>query len=438
MREVWRLSRLLKIKSLIGVIGLGYAGLPLALLCAKNNFKVLGFDIDEKKVEKISKGECYISYLNSKDVIKAVKRKNLSVTTDFSRLDEPDVIIICVPTPLTQQRDPDMSHIIQTVRQIRDRLRKGQLIILESTTYPGTTEELVKSILEETDLICGVDFYLAFSPEREDPGNELYSTNNIPKVVGAFDNTSGDLAQKLYNRIISKTIRVSNARTAEAVKLTENIFRAVNIALVNELKVIYERMNIDIWEVLDAASTKPFGFMRFNPGPGWGGHCIPLDPFYLSWKAREYGLETKFIELAGEINRNMSQYVIDRLQQALNMRGKDIKQSGIIIVGVTYKKDIDDDRESPAYKIMDILVRLEANVSYHDPYVSEINKTRQWQDARPLKSQPLTAETLSLADAVIIVTDHTNIDYRLIAKYARLIIDTRGVYRKPLSNVVKA
>ena len=428
----------MKIKSLIGVIGLGYAGLPLALLCAKNNFKVLGFDIDEKKVEKISKGECYISYLNSKDVIKAVKRKNLSVTTDFSRLDEPDVIIICVPTPLTQQRDPDMSHIIQTVRQIRDRLRKGQLIILESTTYPGTTEELVKSILEETDLICGVDFYLAFSPEREDPGNELYSTNNIPKVVGAFDNTSGDLAQKLYNRIISKTIRVSNARTAEAVKLTENIFRAVNIALVNELKVIYERMNIDIWEVLDAASTKPFGFMRFNPGPGWGGHCIPLDPFYLSWKAREYGLETKFIELAGEINRNMSQYVIDRLQQALNMRGKDIKQSGIIIVGVTYKKDIDDDRESPAYKIMDILVRLEANVSYHDPYVSEINKTRQWQDARPLKSQPLTAETLSLADAVIIVTDHTNIDYRLIAKYARLIIDTRGVYRKPLSNVVKA
>ena len=438
MREVWRLSRSLKIKSLIGVIGLGYAGLPLALLCAKNNFKVLGFDIDEKKVEKISKGECYISYLNSKDVIKAVKRKNLSVTTDFSRLDEPDVIIICVPTPLTQQRDPDMSHIIQTVRQIRDRLRKGQLIILESTTYPGTTEELVKSILEETDLICGVDFYLAFSPEREDPGNELYSTNNIPKVVGAFDNTSGDLAQKLYNRIISKTIRVSNARTAEAVKLTENIFRAVNIALVNELKVIYNRMNIDIWEVLDAASTKPFGFMRFNPGPGWGGHCIPLDPFYLSWKAREYGLETKFIELAGEINRNMSQYVIDRLQQALNMRGKDIKQSGIIIVGVTYKKDIDDDRESPAYKIMDILVRLEANVSYHDPYVSEINKTRQWQDARPLKSQPLTAETLSLADAVIIVTDHTNIDYRLIAKYARLIIDTRGVYRKPLSNVVKA
>lgn len=429
---------MLKIKPLIGVIGLGYAGLPLALLCAKNNFKVLGFDIDEKKVEKISKGECYISYLNSKDVIKAVKRKNLSVTTDFSRLDEPDVIIICVPTPLTQQRDPDMSHIIQTVRQIRDRLRKGQLIILESTTYPGTTEELVKSILEETDLICGVDFYLAFSPEREDPGNELYSTNNIPKVVGAFDNTSGDLAQKLYNRIISKTIRVSNARTAEAVKLTENIFRAVNIALVNELKVIYKRMNIDIWEVLDAASTKPFGFMRFNPGPGWGGHCIPLDPFYLSWKAREYGLETKFIELAGEINRNMSQYVIDRLQQALNMRGKDIKQSGIIIVGVTYKKDIDDDRESPAYKIMDILVRLEANVSYHDPYVSEINKTRQWQDARPLKSQPLTAETLSLADAVIIVTDHTNIDYRLIAKYARLIIDTRGVYRKPLSNVVKA
>jgi len=432
------LGKIKKGNALIGVIGLGYVGLPLALVCAEKGFSVLGFDIDKKKTEKLARGECYISHLNSKKIANAVKRKKLTATADFSRLDEPDIIIICVPTPLTPQRDPDMSYIVQTVRQIRAKLRKSQLVVLESTTYPGTTEELVKGILEETGLVCGRDFYLAFSPEREDPGNKKYSTDNIPKVIGAFDNASGNLAQAIYDKVISKTIKVSNARTAEAVKLTENIFRAVNIALVNELKVIYERMGIDIWEVLDAASTKPFGFMRFNPGPGWGGHCIPLDPFYLSWKARECGMETKFIELAGEINRRMPQYVIDKLQQALNARGKSVKKSDIMVIGLAYKKDINDYRESPAYKIISSLIELGAEVSYHDPYVPQIRKTRQWPDAKPLKSQPIAPKTIARADAVIIITDHTNIDYKRIARHAKLIIDTRGVYRKPLPNVVKA
>lgn len=432
------LKKIRKNNALVGVIGLGYVGLPLALVCAEKGFNVLGFDIDAKKTEKLSRGECYISHINSKRVSRVIKQKMLVATDDFSRLNEPDVIIICVPTPLTLQRDPDMSYIIQTARQIREKLRAGQLIILESTTYPGTTEELVKDILEETGLVCGKDFFLAFSPEREDPGNKKYSTSNIPKVVGGFDKASGDLAQELYQKVINKTIRVTNARTAEAVKLTENIFRSVNIALVNELKVIYERMNIDIWEVLDAASTKPFGFMRFNPGPGWGGHCIPLDPFYLSWKARECGMETKFIELAGEVNRRMPQYVIDKLQQALNAHGKSVKKSKIMVIGLAYKKDINDDRESPAYKIIASLIESGANVSYHDEFVPTIRTTRQWPEAPPLKSEPLNAKSIAKQDAVMIITDHTSINYKLIAKYAKLIIDTRGVYRQPLRNVIKA
>lgn len=432
------LRNIRKNKALVGVIGLGYVGLPLALVYAEKGFNVLGFDIDEKKTEKLSGGECYISHINPKRIRRVIKQKKLATTDDFSRLNEPDVIIICVPTPLTLQRDPDMSYIIKTASQIRKKLRAGQLIILESTTYPGTTEELVKDILEETGLVCGRDFFLAFSPEREDPGNKKYSTTNIPKVVGGFDKASGDLAQELYEKVVNTTIRVANARTAEAVKLTENIFRSVNIALVNELKVIYERMNIDIWEVLDAASTKPFGFMRFNPGPGWGGHCIPLDPFYLSWKARECGMETKFIELAGEVNRRMPQYVIDKLQQALNAHGKSIKNSKILVIGLAYKKDINDDRESPAYRIIASLIESGANVSYHDKFVPTIRPTRQWPEAPPLKSEHLNSKTIAKQDAVMIITDHTSINYRLIAKYAKLIIDTRGIYRQPLRNVIKA
>jgi len=424
--------------ALIGVIGLGYVGLPLALAFTGNSFKVLGFDVDSKKTKALERGECYISHIDAAKVKQAVKSKKLSATADFSRLNEPDVIIICVPTPLTPQRDPDMSYIVKTTEQIKKCLRPGQLIVLESTTYPGTTEELVKDMLEQTGMICGRDFYMAFSPEREDPGNKDFHTTNIPKIVGGVDKDSGDLAQALYEKAIEKTVRVGNARTAEAVKLTENIFRAINIAMVNELKIIYEKMDIDVWEVLDAASTKPFGFMRFNPGPGWGGHCIPLDPFYLSWKARECGIDTKFIELAGEVNRLMPGYIIDKLQQALNERGKSIKGSKLMILGLAYKKDINDTRETPAFKIMRRLDDMGAKISYHDPFVPEIQHTRQWPEAPVLKSQPLTEKNITAKDAIMIITDHTPVDYKLIAKHAKLIIDSRGVYRKPMKNVVKA
>ena len=424
--------------ALIGVIGLGYVGLPLALAYAEKSFNVLGFDIDSNKVKELNSGHNYISHMDGKKVTQVVKSKKLSATTDFSRLSEPDAIIICVPTPLTPQLDPDMSYIIKTTEQIKKCLRAGQLIVLESTTYPGTTEELVKDMLEQTGMICGRDFYMAFSPEREDPGNKDFHTTNIPKIVGGVDKDSGDLAQALYEKAIQQTVRVGNARTAEAVKLTENIFRAINIAMVNELKIIYERMNIDVWEVLDAASTKPFGFMRFNPGPGWGGHCIPLDPFYLSWKARECGIDTKFIELAGEVNRLMPGYIIDKLQQALNERGKSIKGSKLMILGLAYKKDINDTRETPAFKIMRRLSEMGAKISYHDPFVPEIRHTRQWPEAPVLKSQPLTEKNITAKDAIIIITDHTPVDYKFIAKHAKLIIDSRGVYRKPMKNVVKA
>ncbi|MGB5219240.1 MAG: nucleotide sugar dehydrogenase [Smithella sp.] len=424
--------------ALIGVIGLGYVGLPLALAYAEKDFHVLGFDIDSKKVKALNSGQNYISHMDGKKVTQVVKSKKLSATTDFSRLGEPDAIIICVPTPLTPQLDPDMSYIIKTTEQIKKCLRAGQLIVLESTTYPGTTEELVKDMLEQTGMICGRDFYMAFSPEREDPGNKDFHTTNIPKIVGGVDKDSGDLAQALYKKVIQQTVRVGNARTAEAVKLTENIFRAINIAMVNELKIIYEKMDIDVWEVLDAASTKPFGFMRFNPGPGWGGHCIPLDPFYLSWKARECGIDTKFIELAGEVNRLMPGYIIGKLQQALNDRGKSIKGSKLMILGLAYKKDINDTRETPAFKIMRRLSEMGAKISYHDPFVPEILHTRQWPEAPVLKSQPLTEKNITAKDALIIITDHTSVDYKLIAKHAKLIIDSRGVYRKPMKNVVKA
>jgi len=424
--------------AIIGVIGLGYVGLPLALAYAERGFTVLGFDVDFLKIRAISHGQSYISHIDESKVKQSVKTGRLSATGDFSRLGEPDAIIICVPTPLTQQLDPDMSYIVKTTEQIKKCLRTGQLIVLESTTYPGTTEELVKSMLERTGMICGRDFYLAFSPEREDPGNKNFQTTNIPKVVGGANKESGDLTQALYEKAIQKTVRVGNARTAEAVKLTENIFRAVNIAMVNELKIIYEKMDIDIWEVLDAAATKPFGFMRFNPGPGWGGHCIPLDPFYLSWKARECGIDTKFIELAGEVNRLMPGYIISKLQQALNEKGKSIKGSKLMILGLAYKKDINDTRETPAFKIMRRLSEMGAKISYHDPFVPEIKHTRQWPDAPVLKSLPLTDKNIASKDAIIIVTDHTPVDYQLIAQHAKLIIDSRGVYRKKIKNVVKA
>ena len=377
--------------ALVGIVGLGYVGLPLALTFAERGFPVLGFDLDREKVEAIGRGRNYIRHLGSERLEEATRSHRFGASSDFARLSEPDALVICVPTPLTPQREPDMTAIVSTAHQIRERLRPGQLVVLESTTYPGTTDELVRGILEESGLSCGRDFFLAFSPEREDPGNARYETATIPKVVGGVDERGGDLAQALYDRAISRTVRVSSARTAEASKLTENIFRAVNIALVNELKIVYDRMGLDVWEVLDAASTKPFGFMRFNPGPGWGGHCIPLDPFYLTWKAREYGVSTRFIELAGEVNVQMPRYVIGKLQAALNERGKPVRGSRVLLLGLAYKKDVDDPRESPAFEILEELRHLGAHVSYHDPHIPRAPHMRSWPDLPPLESVPLTA-----------------------------------------------
>ena len=422
--------------ALVGIVGLGYVGLPLALTFAEGSYRVLGFDVDRAKVEALSRGENYIRHLDSSRVPRSSER--FSATDDFGRLSEPDVLVICVPTPLTPQREPDMSYVVGTAREVRSRLRKGQLIILESTTYPGTTDELVRGILEGSGLRCGQDFYLAFSPEREDPGNSRFGTATIPKVVGGVDAEAGDLAQAFYDKVIARTVRVSSARTAEATKLVENIFRAVNIALVNELKIVFDRMGIDVWEVLDAASTKPFGFMRFNPGPGWGGHCIPLDPFYLAWKAREYGISPKFIELAGDVNVRMPHYVTEKLQQALNDRSKAVRGSKVLVLGLAYKKDIDDPRESPAFEILELLRHMGASLAYHDPHVPHAPRMRTWPDLPPMSSEPLTAELLSGQDAVVIVTDHSAVDYEFVLRHAPLVVDTRGIYRDKSEKVVKA
>jgi UDP-N-acetyl-D-glucosamine dehydrogenase len=432
------LARITGKEAVIGIIGLGYVGLPLGLTFAEKGFKVLGFDVDPKKVTALDRGESYIKHLDAARVAAAAKAGTLKATTDFSRLGEADAILIAVPTPLTPQREPDMSYVVATTLAVKERLRKGQLVVLESTTYPGTTDELVRGILEQTGLVAGKDFYLAFSPEREDPGNPTYKTANIPKVVGGFDQDSGDLAEALYQQAISSTVRVSSARAAEAAKLTENIFRAVNIALVNELKVVYDAMGIDVWEVLDAASTKPFGFMRFNPGPGWGGHCIPLDPFYLAWKAREFGRSTKFIELAGEVNVEMPHFVVQKLLLALNDRGKAVKGSKVLILGLAYKKDIDDPRESPAFELIELIQKLGAVIGYHDPHVPRAPRMRNWPHLPEMTSQALTPELLAAHDAVVIVTDHSAVDYDLVAAHASLVVDTRGIYREPRSNVVKA
>ncbi|HYN22310.1 MAG TPA: nucleotide sugar dehydrogenase [Thermoanaerobaculia bacterium] len=422
----------------VGIIGLGYVGLPLALAFAERGFPVLGFDVDPVKVEALARGECYIRHLDAGRVKAQTDHGRLVATVDFDRLPEVDAILICVPTPLTRQREPDLRYVRATAEQIGKRLRPGQLVVLESTTYPGTTEELLLPRLGADGLRCGEGFFLAFSPEREDPGNPRFSTTNTPKLVGGIDPVSTDLAQVLYEQVVPRTVRMSSARAAEATKLLENIFRAVNIALVNELKVVYDRMGIDIWEVLDAAATKPFGFMRFDPGPGWGGHCIPLDPFYLAWKAREHGITTRFIELAGEVNLRMPEYVIEKLVGALNERGRAVKDSRILVLGLSYKRDIDDPRESPAFEIVDRLLRMGAKISYHDPHVPVAPAMRSWPDLPAMESVPLTPQTLEASDAVIVVTDHAAIDYELVARHAPLIVDTRGVYRDGNNKVVKA
>jgi UDP-N-acetyl-D-glucosamine dehydrogenase len=432
------LTRIEERRARVGVVGLGYVGLPLGLTFCEKGFDVLGFDIDQKKVDVLASGGTYIVHLGAERVKAARDSGRFDATSDFARLAECEAILIAVPTPLTSQREPDMRFVVQTAEAVRATLRRGQLVVLESTTYPGTTDELVRGILEETGLRAGSDFFLAFSPEREDPGNARFNTRTIPKVVGGLDADSSRLAVALYAGAIEKVVAVSSARAAEATKLTENIFRAVNIALVNELKVIYDRMGIDIWEVLDAAETKPFGFMRFNPGPGLGGHCIPLDPFYLTWKAREYGVATRFIELAGEVNVAMPRYVTDKLARALNERRKPVNGSRVLLLGLAYKKDVDDTREAPSFELMHLLREAGAVVDYHDPHVPETPAKRSFPDLEKQRSVPLTPENVASYDAVVIATDHSAVDYALVAEHAQLIIDSRGVYRAPRPNVVKA
>ena len=415
----------------IGIIGMGYVGIPLGLEFSNKGFTVLGFDKDTKRVDDINAGKQIMKHITKKSMDKFVENKG-SATAEFSRIKNMDCLIICVPTPLDKHEQPDMSYVESASLEISKNLQKEQLIVLESTTYPGTTNEIVKPILEKSGLIAGKDFFLAYSPEREDPGNKDFNVSEIPKVMGGFTENCLRLTSSLYKHIVLETVEVSTMETAEATKLMENIFRAVNIAMVNELKLVLERMNINIWEVIDAAKTKPFGFMPFYPGPGMGGHCIPIDPFYLSWKAKEYNTKAKFIELAGEINRKMTENITHRIGKALNDDKKSIRESNIMILGVAYKKDIDDIRESPALKIMELLQFKGAKISYHDPYVKEINSQ---------KSLELNTENLKNQDAIVITTDHSNVDYELIGKHARLIIDTRNVManiKEPKARVLRA
>ncbi|HEX6901220.1 MAG TPA: nucleotide sugar dehydrogenase [Thermoanaerobaculia bacterium] len=425
-------------RGLVGVVGLGYVGLPVCLAFVAGGLRVIGFDVDSRRVERLAASSCDIPHLDQADLAAAVAHGLLTITADFTRLAQPDAVIICVPTPLDRHREPDLSHVEATASQIARTLRAGQLVVLESTTYPGTCDEVMRPALEASGLTLGIDFFLAFSPERVDPGNHRFAIAEIPKLVGGVDPTSGALAELLYRRAFRHVVRVSSARVAEASKLTENVFRAVNIALVNELKMVYDGMGIDIWEVLDAASTKPFGFMRFDPGPGWGGHCIPLDPFYLSWKARETGCPSRFVDLAGEINREMPKYVISKLVAALNERHLPVRGARILLLGLAYKRDIADPRESPAFEILHRLIELGAEVLYHDPHIPEAPSMRSWPDLPPLRSTPLSPCLLSEIDAVVVVTDHRSVDYDLIAAHAPLVIDTRGVLPRNTKNLVRA
>ena len=419
-------------KTKIGIIGMGYIGIPLGLEFAGTGFSVTGFDKDSARVKEINSGKQVMKHIPAKSMKEFVKKNNGSSTTEFSEIRDMDCLIICVPTPLDEHEQPDMSYIESASKEIGKNLRKGQLIVLESTTYPGTTREIVKPILEKSKLEAGEDFFLAYSPEREDPGNKEFSISAIPKVMGGLTDNCLRLTSNLYKNIVSETVEVGSLETAEATKLMENIFRAVNIAMVNELKLIFSRMGINIWEVIDAAKTKPFGFMPFYPGPGMGGHCIPIDPFYLSWKAKEYNTEAKFIELAGEINRKMTEHIAHRIGRALNDDKKSIRGSKILIVGVAYKKDIDDMRESPALRIMDLLKHKGAKITYHDPNVKNVG---------PLKSLDLTQNTINEQDAIVITTDHTNIDYKSLGKHAKLIVDTRNIMatvKNPKARVIRA
>lgn len=421
--------------AVVGIIGMGYVGLPLGLEFASKGFKVLGFDLDESKIKKLNSGESYIKHIAAKRIKDVLGKKTFSATNQFERLPEADAIIICVPTPLDEHREPDMTYIINTSETIAKYLRKGQLVSLESTTYPGTTDEILLPMFEKAGardegkpFVVGKDFFLSFSPEREDPNNPNFNTATIPKVVGGITPDCVKIATTLYNNVVIKTVPVSSTRAAEATKLTENIYRSVNIALVNELKMVYDRMNIDVWEVIEAASTKPFGFQPFYPGPGLGGHCIPIDPFYLTWKAREYEVNTRFIELAGEINTHMPYYVVERSAEALNRIKKSLNGSKVLILGVAYKRDIDDMRESPSLRLIELFRKKGSEVSYNDPYVPKLPRTRKYRF--DMKSVELTKQNLAGFDLVVLSTDHSDYDYKMIAECSKLIVDTRNAFSK--------
>jgi len=412
----------------IGVVGLGYVGLPLALTAVRAGFTMLGFDKDASRVTKLNSGESNIKHITVDMMAEALATRRFKATADFNLLDQPDAILICVPTPLTRNREPDLSFIVQTGHAIAARLRPGQLVVLESTTYPGTTDEVLRPILEAGGLRSGKDFFLAYSPEREDPGNPKFTTSSIPKVIGGDGNDAGLVAEALYQQLVAQTVPVSTPAAAEAVKLTENIFRAVNIALVNELKVVYTAMGIDIWEIIEAAKSKPFGFMPFYPGPGLGGHCIPIDPFYLTWKAREHEIATRFIELAGEINTRMPYAVLDKLVEAVDrLGGRSFSNAKILVIGIAYKKNVDDIRESPSLKLIELIERRGGSASYHDPFVDAIPVTRDHPTLGGRRSVPLTVQTVADSDAVLIATDHDSVDYRLVVEHASIVIDTRNV-----------
>jgi UDP-N-acetyl-D-glucosamine dehydrogenase len=424
-------------KARIGIVGLGYVGVPLVKTFLQKGFAVTGFDIDRKKVDMLNRGKSYIRHISAAELKGFLRGRKFSATSDFRRLRDVDAIIICVPTPLDGHGGPDLSYVLNTTVTIAEHLRRGQLVVLESTTYPGTTDEEMLPILEAGGLRGGRDFYLAFSPEREDPGNKNFSTATTPKVVGGLTPDCLKVAKALYDHIIVRTVPVTSTKVAESTKLLENIFRSVNIALVNELKMIFERMGIDVWEVIRAASSKPFGFMPFYPGPGLGGHCIPIDPFYLTWKAKEVDYQTKFIELAGEINTFMPYYVMEKTVGALNDRGKSVKGAKVLVLGIAYKKDIDDPRESPSIKIVSLFQKKGAKVSYNDPYIPRIVGHREYP-GMDIKSSPLTAARLRNSDAVIIATDHSSYDYRWIVRHAPLVVDTRNAVKRPRRNVIKA
>ncbi|MCD6099915.1 MAG: nucleotide sugar dehydrogenase [Candidatus Marinimicrobia bacterium] len=416
----------------VGIIGLGYVGLPLAMEFAKEGFSVVGIDVSREKVDKLNQGENYIIDVNDNDLKWAIEKRLFRATTDYSVIKDVDAISICVPTPLRKTKDPDVSFIIAATEELAKFVHKDLIIILESTTYPGTTRELVLPILERSGLKVGRDFYLAFSPERVDPGNPIYKTKNTPKVLGGITKNCTEMAKLLYEQIIEKVVPVSSTESAEMVKLLENTFRSINIGLANEMALMCDRLGVDVWEIIEAAGTKPFGFMKFYPGPGLGGHCIPIDPFYLSWKMKLLNYNAKFIELAGEINSSMPEYVVTLVADGLNMKRKTINGSKVLIIGVSYKKDIDDTRESPALDVMKLLEARGANLEYHDPFVERIVL-----NGKELRSVDIDENKLKSYDAVVIITDHSNIDYQMIQKYSSIVVDTRNAIKGRYENVLK-